>query len=379
MMHTPKLSVQYAFSESIETHTHGYRFAHESDGKFMATDRNVGIELNVTSDRAQLGWLTVSPVTSGSEQRRRLSTFCHVEPTPQLLPFEAWYKQVYGTDAWYSQVYGEPQHESGGAAVSIRLVSGGATHSAHQPAAGGQPHDVSADRVIGLVSEWMAPYFSQHAHLPVRKRKPAERAVTYRDDNAHIHDELQMTADEVMRKRELLQAAEDDVCMHGLLSQYVAPPPEQRAWPSVRNFVNGITDNYPFLLFIKHDANPVDSLTVNSHDSIEHLQQRCSAKYMNSEPCQLFFAGKQLDMMSPAPCGHTWCPAGFACLPSIGLRKKSTVHVMRIRLPDAADGVAAVDSDDSAEDEECNLDCSSSTNSDSSCARCAKRSKGSNV
>ena len=93
----------------------------------------------------------------------------------------------------------------------------------------------------------------------------------------------------------------------------------------------------------------------------------------------MFFAGKQLDMMSPAPCGHAWCPAGFACLPSMGLRKKSTVHVMRIRLPDAADGVAAVDSDDSAEDEECDLDCNSSTNSNSSCARCAKRSKGSNV
>ena len=39
----------------------------------------------------------------------------------------------------------------------------------------------------------------------------------------------------------------------------------------------------------------------------------------------------------------------------------------------------AVDSDGSAEDEECNLDCNSSANSNSSCARCAKRSKGSNV
>ena len=206
MMHTPKLSVQYAFSESMETHTHGYRFVHDPNGKFMITDRNVSIELNMTTDCTQLGWLTVSPVTSGSEQRRRLHTICHMEPTPQLLPFEA----------WYMQVYGQPQHESGGAAVSIRLVSGGATHSAHQPAAGDQPHDVNTERVIELVSEWMAPYFSQHANLPVRKRKPAERAATYRDGNAHMHDELQMTADEVIRKRELLQAAEDDVCMHGL-------------------------------------------------------------------------------------------------------------------------------------------------------------------
>ena len=123
----------------------------------MITDRNVSIELNTTTNYAQLGWLTVCPVTSGSEQRRRLHTICHMEPTPQLLPF----------DAWYSQVYGEPQHESGGAAVSIQLGSGGATRSAHQPAAGDQPHDVNADRVIELVSEWMAPYFSQHAHLPL--------------------------------------------------------------------------------------------------------------------------------------------------------------------------------------------------------------------
>ena len=117
MMHTPKLSVQYAFSESIETHTHGYRFAHESNGKFMATDRNVGIELNVTSDRAQLGWLTVSPVTSGSEQRRRLHTICHMEPTPQLLPFE--------TSCSKANV--EPQHESGGAVHTIGQPAENAT------------------------------------------------------------------------------------------------------------------------------------------------------------------------------------------------------------------------------------------------------------
>ena len=36
----------------------------------------------------------------------------------------------------------------------------------------------------------------------------------------------------------------------------------------------------------------------------------------------------------------------------MGLRKKSTVHVMRIRLPSAADDVPSVDSDDSAEGEE---------------------------
>ena len=50
MMHTPKLKVQYVFSEPTEAHTHGYRFVHDPNGKFMITDRNVSIELNMTSN-----------------------------------------------------------------------------------------------------------------------------------------------------------------------------------------------------------------------------------------------------------------------------------------------------------------------------------------
>ena len=206
-----------------------------------------------------------------------------------------------------------------------------------------------------------------------------ECAAKYHDDNARMNDLLPAAADEVIRKRELLQAAEDDIHMHNLLSKYVAPLPAQRIWPSVRNFVNGVTDNYPFLLYFKKDT--IRSMTVNSHDSIAHLQQRCSTKYMNGKPCHLVFAGRQLDMVSPAPCGHPWCPANFACLPSMGLSKECTVHVMPhiVRLPGVTNGVATVDDDDSDDEEECNFDCNSSNDSDSSCTRYAKRCKESNV
>jgi hypothetical protein len=301
MMHTPKLKVHYIFSEPTEVHTHGYQFAHDQNGRVMTTDRKVCIELNMSP--AQLGWLTVRPVVSDSEQRRRLHAICRMEPSPMLLPI----------GDQYSAANGEPQHKSGGADEGIQLSSGGAD----RPAA---------------------------------------------EDTIHMHD--------------LLQAAADDaIHMHNLLSKWITPLPSQRMWPSVQNFVNGLTDSYPFLLNFK--ASAIDSMTVNSHDTIAQLQQRCSAKYMEGGPCHILFSGRRLDMESPPACGHPWCPAGFACLPSIGLSNESTVHVMPhiVRLPGVTNGVTMVHVGDSDDEEEYDFDCSSSNDSDSSCTRDAKRRK----
>ena len=71
MKHTPNLKLHYMFSEPTEVRTHGYRFSHDQNGRLMTTDRNVCIELHMSS--AQLGWLTVRPIISEAEQRRHLS------------------------------------------------------------------------------------------------------------------------------------------------------------------------------------------------------------------------------------------------------------------------------------------------------------------
>ena len=65
----------------------------------------------------------------------------------------------------------------------------------------------------------------------------------------------------------------------------------------------------------------------------------------------------------------------------MGLSKECTVHVMPhiVRLPGVTNGVATVDDDDSDDEEECNFDCNSSNDSDSSCTRYAKRCKVSSV
>tara|TARA_B110001452_G_scaffold138753_1_gene115350 strand:+ start:124 stop:480 length:357 start_codon:yes stop_codon:yes gene_type:complete len=118
-------------------------------------------------------------------------------------------------------------------------------------------------------------------------------------------------------------------------------------------------------------------MTINSQDTIASLQQRCSTKYMNGGPCHVLFGGKRLDMESSPACGHPWCLADFACLPSIGLSNMSTVHIVPhiVRLPDVTNGVSTVGSD---EDNDCDFDCDSS-DSDSSCAPDAKRRKASAI
>ena len=169
--------------------------------------------------------------------------------------------------------------------------------------------------------------------------------------------------------------------MIDLISTWIAPLPSQRLShclsPPVRNFVNGLTDSYPFLLNLKVSRDSC-SMTINSHDTIASLQQRCSTKYMKGGPCHILFGGKRLDMESPSACGHPWCPADFACLPSIGLSNMSTVHVVPhiVRLPGVTNGVSTVGSDD---DNEYDFDCNSSNDSNSSCAPDAKRRKASAI
>ena len=85
MKHTPNLKLHYVFSEPTEVRTHGYRFSHDQNGRLMTTDRNVSIELHMSS--AQLGWLTVRPIVSDAEQRRHFKVLSNQdEPSAMLLP-----------------------------------------------------------------------------------------------------------------------------------------------------------------------------------------------------------------------------------------------------------------------------------------------------
>ena len=183
--------------------------------------------------------------------------------------------------------------------------------------------------------------------------------------------------------------------MIDLISEWIAPLPSQRAdpaedatsqstllpspqlsrlQPSVQHFVNGLTDSYPFVLNLKVPAGS-RSMNVNSQDSIGWLQRHCSEKWMNGAPCHLLFAGKKLDLLySSFACGHSWCPKGFACLPSMGLSDMSTVHVERhiVRLPSVTNGVSM----DIGGDDDFDFGCDY-CDSDASCAPVGKRHKAS--
>jgi len=159
-------------------------------------------------------------------------------------------------------------------------------------------------------------------------------------------------------------------------SQFALLPSPQlsRLQPSVQNFVNGLTDSYPFVLNLKVPAGS-RSMNVNSQDSIGWLQRHCSEKWMDGAPCHLLFAGKKLDLhYSSFACGHSWCPKDFACLPSMGLSDMSTVHVERhiVRLPSVTNGVSMDTGDDDDFDFGCDY-----CDSDASCAPVGKRHKAS--
>ena len=96
-----------------------------------------------------------------------------------------------------------------------------------------------------------------------------------------------------------------------------APAPRS---PTVLDYVNGLSESYPFTLHVRCPFQWSGSrdMRVNSQNTISWLQQRCSMTWMNGNPCHLIRAGVQLD---------TRFPPGTS-LTEAGLSNFNTVHAI---------------------------------------------------